>query len=46
MNLVIFSVQSERILSILCMQLLLPFYSDSFETLQVVTAWSEDMHIV
>ena len=28
------------------MQLLLQFYSDSFETFQVFRSWSEDVHIV
>ena len=30
----------------LCAQLLLQFYSDSFETLQVFSPWFEDMHVV
>ena len=31
---------------ILCMELLLQFFSDCFETLQVFRSWSEDVHIV
>ena len=30
----------------LCAQLLLQFYADSFETLQMFLSWSEDMHVV
>ena len=45
MNLVIFPSQNEWILGILCTQLLLQFYADSFETLQVFSSWSEDVHI-
>ena len=41
-----FSSKTEKILSILCMQLLLQFYFDSFETLQVFRSWSEDVHII
>ena len=33
-------------IGILCMELLLQFYSDCFETLQVVRSWYEDVHIV
>ena len=28
------------------MRLLLKFYSDSFETIQAFSSWSEDVHIV
>ena len=39
MNLVIFLAEvKKKIVGILCMQLLLQFYSDSFETLQVFRA--------
>ena len=30
----------------LCAQLLLQFYSDSFETLHMFLPWFEDMHVV
>ena len=30
----------------LCMELLLQFYSDCFETLNLFGSWSEDVHIV
>ena len=35
-----------QVVGTLCMQLLLQFYSDSFENLQVFRTWSEDVHIV
>ena len=35
-----------QVVGTLCMQLLLQFYSDSFETLQVIRSWSEDVNIV
>ena len=35
-----------NIKGILCWQLLLQFYADSFETLQVFRSWSEDVHLV
>ena len=35
-----------RILCTLCAQLLLQFYADSFETLQMFSSRSEDMHVV
>ena len=35
-----------KVVGILCMQLLLQFYANSFETLQVFRSWSEDVHIV
>ena len=41
-----FSGQSEEILGVLCMQLLLQLYSDSFDTLQVLWSWFEYVHIV
>ena len=31
---------------IMCMYLLLQFYADSFETLQVLRSWAKDVHIV
>ena len=34
------------ILGILCMHLLLHFYVDPFDTLQMFRSWSEDVHIV
>ena len=33
-------------MGILCAQLLLHFYADYFETLQVLLSWSEDLHVV
>ena len=41
-----FYYQSEKIVGTLCAQLLLQFYADSFETLQVILTWSEDIHVV
>ena len=35
-----------KALCTLCVQLLLQFYADSFETLQLFLSWSEDMHVV
>ena len=35
-----------QVVDTLCMQLLLQFYSDSFDTLLVFMSWSEDVHIV
>ena len=35
-----------KVLCTLCAQLLLQFYADSFETLQMFLSWSEDMHVV
>ena len=46
MNLVIFPAEVNRYICILCMQLLLQFYSDSFETWQAFRYWSENTHIV
>ena len=46
MNLVVIFPAVMHILGIFCMQLLLQFYADSFETLQVYRQWSEDVHIV
>ena len=37
---------SIQVVGTLCMQLLLQFYSDSFETIQVLRSWSEDVHII
>ena len=37
---------SLKVLCTLCAQLLLQFYADSFETLQMLLSWSEDMHVV
>ena len=33
-----------QVVGTLCMQLLLQFYSDSFETDQVFRSWSENVH--
>ena len=33
-------------MGILCTQLLLQFYVNRFQTLQVFLSWSEDMHVV
>ena len=35
---------NEQILGIMCMHLLLQFYSDCFETLQVFRLWAEDVY--
>ena len=35
-----------NVVGTLCVQLLLQFYADSFETLQMLLSWSEDMHVV
>ena len=35
-----------QVVGIVCMELLLQFYSDIFETLNVFRSCSEDMHIV
>ena len=35
-----------KVVGTLCAQLLLQFYADSFETLQMFLSWSEDMHVV
>ena len=35
-----------QVVGTLYMQLLLQFYANSFDTLQVFRSWSEDMHIV
>ena len=45
MNLVIFQAEVNRY-NISHMQLILPFYADAEETLQVFRLWSEDVHIV
>ena len=42
----VFTGQSEYILGILCMHLLLQFYADSFETLQRLSLWSKYVNIV
>ena len=44
MNIVIF-VAKMKILG-MCMHLLLQFYADSFDTLQVFRSWAEDVHIL
>ena len=41
-----FCGQSESILGILCMHLLLQFYADCFETLLMFRSWSVEVHIV
>ena len=46
---IVFGIPSSRppnIVGTLCAQLLLQFYADSFETLQIFLSWSEDMHVV
>ena len=40
------SFRPPNIVGTLCAQLLLQFYADSFETLQMFLSWSEDMHVV
>ena len=35
-----------QVVGTLCMQLLLQFYFDSFDTLKVFSSWSKDVHIV
>ena len=35
-----------NVVGTLCAQLLLQFYADSFETLQMILPWSEDMHVL
>ena len=35
-----------KVVGVLCAQLLLQFYADYFETLQMFLSWSEDMHVV
>ena len=40
------TVRPPKVVGILCAQLLLQFYADSFETLQMFLSWSEDMHMV
>ena len=42
----LFCGQSELILGILCMHLLLQFYADSFDTLQMFRSWSEGVHFI
>ena len=38
--------ESEWAVGTLCAQLLLQFHANSFKTLHVLWAWSEDMHVV
>ena len=40
------SFRPPKVLCTLCTQLLLQFYADSFETLQMFLSWSEIMHVV
>ena len=40
------SFRPPKVLCTLCAQLLLQFYADSSETLQMFLIWSEDMHVV
>ena len=40
------SFRPPKVLCTLCVQLLLQFYADSFETSQMFLSWSEDMHVV
>ena len=40
------SFRPPNIVGTLCAQLLLQFYADFFETLQMFLSWSEDMHVV
>ena len=41
-----FHNESEWAVGTLCAQLLLQFHANSFKTLHVLWAWSEDMHVV
>ena len=41
-----FHNESEWAVGTFCTQLLLQFHSNSFKTLHVLWAWSEDMHVV
>ena len=41
-----FHNESELAVGTLCAQLLLQFHANSFKTLHVLWAWSEDMHVV
>ena len=41
-----FDNESEWAVGTLCAQLLLQFHANSFKTLHVLWAWSEDMHVV
>ena len=41
-----FHNESEWAVGSLCAQLLLQFHANSFKTLRVLWAWSEDMHVV
>ena len=46
---IVFGIPSFRLPNIvgtLCAQLLLQFYANSFETLQMFLSWFEDMHVV
>ena len=40
------SFRPPKVLCTLCAQLLLQFYADLFETLQMFLSWSEDMHVI
>ena len=40
------SFRPPKVLCTLCAQLLLQFYADLFETLQMFLSWSEDMHVL
>ena len=40
------SFRLPNVVGTLCAQLLLQFYADCFETLQMFLSWSEDMHVV
>ena len=40
------TVRPPKVVGTLCAQLLLQFYADSFEILQMFLSWSEDMHMV
>ena len=40
------SFRPPKVVCTLCAQLLLQFYADSFETLQMFLSWPEDVHVV
>ena len=42
----IYYYQSESLVGIVCAQLLLRFYANTFETLQMFYSWSIDVHIM
>ena len=40
------SFRPPNVVGTLCAQLLLQFYADSFETVQMYLSWSDKMHVV